>query len=286
MRKLIFAISALALATIGGVRRSDRRPQGADEGERQGKSACSCKMAKGESRFRRRGGARRRLTTLNDNAQKIDVAASVPGREATRATRPLPRKSGKTWPGSRPRWTSSRRLRPQPAAAPAQDVEALKPQLGAIGAELRRAATRRSASRRADRWACWRKLIGRRAGAWRHRRGGVLVFDRAEAARCRRRSQRSARATRRAASASSGRAAARPATRARSPKAMRGSNSPAGCELKTPFGTFVPPNISSDPQRRHRQLVARGFRQRHDARRVAGRQSSTTRPFPMRPMRG
>ena len=44
-----------------------------------------------------------------------------------------------------------------------------------------------------------------------------------------------------------------------------------GLELKTPFGTFVPPNISSDPNGRHRRMVARRFRQRHAARRFARR---------------
>ena len=46
---------------------------------------------------------------------------------------------------------------------------------------------------------------------------------------------------------------------------------PGGLELKTPFGTFVPPNISSDPADGIGGMVEGGFRQRHAARRVAGR---------------
>ena len=44
-----------------------------------------------------------------------------------------------------------------------------------------------------------------------------------------------------------------------------------GLELKTPFGTFVAPNISQDPADGIGGLVFRGSRQRHDERRFARR---------------
>ena len=59
-----------------------------------------------------------------------------------------------------------------------------------------------------------------------------------------------------------------------------------GLELKTPFGTFVPPNISSDPDDGIGRWSDGRLRQRHAARRLACRRPLSTRPSPIRPMHG
>ena len=93
------------------------------------------KMVKGEKPIRRRGRSGRSDSAQRQRAE--DRRRRVCSRpEATRATPPPRRRSGKTWPGSRPRWTSSRPITAAAVAAPAQDLEALEARSSARSAQI------------------------------------------------------------------------------------------------------------------------------------------------------
>ena len=151
MRKLIFAISALALVTSAALADpiADRQALMKANGKAMG---ALVPMAKGEKPFDA-AVVLEALKTLNDNVQKIDVAVLFPAGSDTGAIRPLLRKSGKTWQGSRPRSTSSRQIPPQPLAAPPQDAGGSRRHRRSARRRTAAVATRRSASRKADRWA-------------------------------------------------------------------------------------------------------------------------------------
>ena len=57
-----------------------------------------------------------------------------------------------------------------------------------------------------------------------------------------------------------------------------------GLELKTPFGSFYPPNISSDPVDGNRRLAPGRHRQRASVGRLPGMASTFTRLSPIRPI--
>ena len=101
MRKLIFAISALALATSAAFADpiADRKALMKVEWQGNGRPRA---YYQGEKPFDA-AVVLDALKTLNDNAQKIDVAALFPAGTDTVATRPPRQKSGRTWQDSRPR---------------------------------------------------------------------------------------------------------------------------------------------------------------------------------------
>ena len=226
------------------------------------------------------------LTALKAMPRSSTSAALVPGRQRQGRHHRLARRSGRTWPASRPQVDKFKADTAAAVAAPPPDLEALKAQLGTIGqiAQLPRDLPHQ------ERLRPGMGLVAKARSAPRSvlggdRRGGRLVPVGAGTARRRGRSRRwapamPARGERIFCAGGCTSCHARPKSEGEAQLELAG-----GLELKTPFGTFVPPNISSDPQGRHRRLVVRGFRQRHDERRFAGRARTTIRPFPIRPTR-
>ena len=270
MRKLVLAISALALA--GSAASPTRSPTaGPDEGDVAKYAGGLSKMVKARRLSTPRRCWRSEGTAATMREDSMSPLVSRPA--ATRATpRPL-RKSGKTWPGFKARWTNSR---PTAAAvaAPAQDLDALKRSFDTIGGRLAAAATRpthqEGMSPLID--GLLKKLAVAVARPGRRRRGGVLVSVGADHASTPRNSgQRSALAMPAAASAFSMPAAARPAMRGRNRKATPAHSSwPAGSSSRR-RSALRSAEYFARCQGRHRRVVARRFRQRHAARRLARR---------------
>jgi cytochrome c556 len=130
MRKLIFAISTLALITTAAFADviADRQAVMKENGKQVG---VLVKMVNGEADFDA-AAVKAALMALNDNVQKIDVAVSFPPGSDQGDTTASP----KIWEdpaGFQAQVDKFKEVTAAAAAAPAQDLEALKPQLGSIG---------------------------------------------------------------------------------------------------------------------------------------------------------
>lgn len=130
MRKYVLAISALALATTAALADviADRQAVMKDNAKQVG---VLVKMVKGEAQFDA-AAVLAALTALNDNVQKIDVAASFPAGSDQGDTTASP----KIWEdaaGFQAQVDKFKEVAAAAAAAPAQDLDALKAQVGAIG---------------------------------------------------------------------------------------------------------------------------------------------------------
>ena len=137
------------------------------------------------------------LQALNANEAEDRHRRVCSPRAATRATPRPRRKSGKTWPGSRPPMTNSRPTSTRRRGPGAGSSRRSAPQLGSSGRRLAEAATSPIASRRLvpDLMASAQEARRRGARPWGGRRGGVLVPDDAETPQ--RRRNRRARGRRR-----------------------------------------------------------------------------------------
>lgn len=130
MRKLILAISALALATTAAFADviADRKAVMKDNGKHVG---VLVKMVQGETDFDA-AAVLAALTALNNNVQAIDVAASFPPGSDKGDTTASP-KIWEDMAGFQAEVDKFKAATAAAVAAPAQDLEALKPQVGAIG---------------------------------------------------------------------------------------------------------------------------------------------------------
>ena len=130
MRKLIFAISALALVTTAAFADviADRKAVMKENGKQVG---VLVKMVNGEADFDAEA-VKAALTALNNNVQAIDVAASFPPGTDKGDTTASP-KIWEDMAGFQAEVDKFKQVTAAAAAAPAQDLEALKPQLGSIG---------------------------------------------------------------------------------------------------------------------------------------------------------
>ena len=130
MRKLIFAISALALVTSAAFADviADRKAVMKENGKQVG---VLVKMVNGEADFNAEA-VKAALTALNNSVQAIDVAASFPPGTDKGDTTASP-KIWEDMAGFQAEVDKFKQVTAAAAAAPAQDLEALKPQLGSIG---------------------------------------------------------------------------------------------------------------------------------------------------------
>lgn len=130
MRKLILAISALALAGTAALADpiADRRAVMKENGKHVG---VLVKMVEGEAPFDA-AAVLAALTALNDNVQKIDVAASFPAGSDKGDTFASP-KIWEDMAGFQAMVDKFKAVSAAAVAAPAQDLEALKQQVGTIG---------------------------------------------------------------------------------------------------------------------------------------------------------
>ena len=233
------------------------------------------KMVKGEAPF----DAAAVLTALTGAAttmtQKIDVDASVPRWQRQGRHNGLARRSGKTWPGFQAaRSTNSRPITAAAVAAPAQDLEALEARSSArSAADLRRLPRDLSHQEGLvpDRWRLLGKLAVAALALGVVGAAAFWFLTMPTAPRAPPKSPRSGPATPtrgerifHAGGCTS--CHARPKSTGAAQLELAG-----GLELKTPFGTFVPPEHLVRSEGRHRRMVARRFRQRHAARRFARR---------------
>ena len=285
MRKLVLAISALALAVSAAFADpiADRKALMKENGKAVGGLA---KMAKGETPFDA-AAVLAALTGAQRQCAEDRCRRAVPGRQRQGRHHGLAENLGGHGRLQGPRSTSSRPTPPRQSRPPAQDRRGAEAAARHDRRQIAAAATRPTASRRADPWpmGLLRKLAVAGARPRGGRRGGVLVPDDAAHASSAAKSPRSgagdaARGERIFHAGGCTSCHARPKSKGAAQLELAG-----GLELKTPFGTFVPPNISPDPEGRHRRMVARRFRQRHAARRFAGRPALSIRPFPTPPMR-
>ncbi|PWK75775.1 cytochrome c [Aminobacter sp. AP02] len=130
MRKLVFAVAALALATTAAFADviADRQAVMKENAKDVG---TLVKMVKGETPFDA-AAVLAALTALNNNVQKIDVAASFPAGSDKGDTTASP----KIWEdpaGFQAQVDKFKAVTAAAVANPAQDLDALKAQVGAIG---------------------------------------------------------------------------------------------------------------------------------------------------------
>ena len=225
MRKLILAISALALATSAVLADpiADRKALMKERGKAVGGLV---QMVKGEERLRRGDGAGRADGAATTTPQKIDVDALFPAGSESGDTKASP----KIWEDMAGFQAAVDKFKADTAAAVAAAAAGSRGAEGATSARSANCGACHQTFRieRLTRVGLLSKAGGCRRCRWARRRRGVWFLtapERLDAATC---CRSSARAMRRAASGSSGPAAARPATPARNPKAMRGWNWPAG----------------------------------------------------------
>lgn len=130
MKKFIFAVSAFTLVTSAAFADviTDRQAVMKENGKHVG---VLVKMVKGEEAFDA-ATVLAALTALNDNVQKIDVAASFPAGSDKGDTTASP-KIWEDMAGFEAEMDKFKAATAAAVAAPAQDIEALKPQVGAIG---------------------------------------------------------------------------------------------------------------------------------------------------------
>lgn len=130
MKKLVIAVSALTLfataafADVIADRQAVMKENAKDVG-------VLVKMVKGENPFDA-AAVLAALTALNDNVQKIDVAASFPAGSDKGDTTASP----KIWEdpaGFQAEVDKFKKVTADAVAAPAQNLDALKAQVGAIG---------------------------------------------------------------------------------------------------------------------------------------------------------
>lgn len=130
MRKFVFAISALALATTAAFADviADRQAVMKENGKQVG---VLVKMVKGEADFDA-AAVLAALTALNNSVQQIDVAASFPAGSDKGDTTASP-KIWEDMAGFQAQVDKFKAVTAAAVAAPAQDLDALKAQVGAIG---------------------------------------------------------------------------------------------------------------------------------------------------------
>lgn len=129
MKKIVFAVAALALATTAAFADviADRQAVMKENAKQVG---TLVKMVKGEAPFD--AAAVVALTALNDNVQKIDVAASFPAGSDKGDTTASP----KIWEdlaGFQAQVDKFKEVTAAAVASPAADLDALKAQVGTIG---------------------------------------------------------------------------------------------------------------------------------------------------------
>jgi cytochrome c556 len=131
MRKLILAISAMALAGTAALADpiADRKALMKANGKAAGALSA---IAKGEQPFDA-AAVMAALTTINENAQKIDAATLFPPGSDKGDTAASP-KIWEDMAGFQAKLDKFKADAAAAAAAPPQDVEALKATLGAVGA--------------------------------------------------------------------------------------------------------------------------------------------------------
>jgi cytochrome c556 len=130
MKKIVFAVAALALATTAAFADviADRQAVMKENAKQVG---TLVKMVKGETPFDA-AAVVAALTALNDNVQKIDVAASFPAGSDQGDTTASP----KIWEdlaGFQAQVDKFKAVTAAAVASPAVDVDALKAQVGTIG---------------------------------------------------------------------------------------------------------------------------------------------------------
>ncbi len=130
MRKLILAISALALAGTAALADpiADRKALMKANGKAAGALSA---IVKGEQPFDA-AAVMAALTTINENAQKIDTATLFPAGSDKGDTTASP-KIWEDMAGFQAKMDKFKADAAAAAAAPPQDVEALKATLGAVG---------------------------------------------------------------------------------------------------------------------------------------------------------
>jgi cytochrome c556 len=130
MRKLILAISALALAGTAALADpvADRKALMKANGKAAGALSA---IAKGEQPFDA-AAVMAALTTINENAQKIDAATLFPAGSDKGDTTASP-KIWEDMAGFQAKLDKFKADAAAAAAAPPQDVEALKETLGTVG---------------------------------------------------------------------------------------------------------------------------------------------------------
>ncbi|AMS43623.1 cytochrome c [Aminobacter sp. NyZ550] len=130
MKKIVFAVAALALATTAAFADviADRQAVMKENAKQVG---TLVKMVKGEAPFDA-AAVVAALTALNDNVQKIDVAASFPAGSDKGDTTASP----KIWEdlaGFQAQVDKFKEVTAAAVASPAADLDALKAQVGTIG---------------------------------------------------------------------------------------------------------------------------------------------------------
>lgn len=130
MKKIVFAVAALALATTAAFADviADRQAVMKENAKQVG---TLVKMVKGEAPFDA-AAVVAALTALNDNVQKIDVAASFPAGSDQGDTTASP----KIWEdlaGFQAQVDKFKAVTAAAVANPAADIDALKAQVGTIG---------------------------------------------------------------------------------------------------------------------------------------------------------
>ncbi|HEV2896282.1 MAG TPA: cytochrome c [Pseudaminobacter sp.] len=130
MKKFIIAVSAIAFATTAAFADviADRKAVMKENGKQVG---VLVKMVQGEADFDA-AAVMAALTRLNENVQAIDVAASFPPGSDKGDTTASP-KIWEDMAGFQAAVDKFKAVTAEAAAAPAQDLEALKPQVAAIG---------------------------------------------------------------------------------------------------------------------------------------------------------
>lgn len=130
MKKFVIAVSAIALATTAAFADiiADRKAVMKENGKQVG---VLVKMVQGEADFDA-AAVIAALTALNNNVQAIDVAASFPPGSDKGDTTASP-KIWEDMAGFQAEVDKFKAVTAAAVAAPAQNLEALKPQVGEIG---------------------------------------------------------------------------------------------------------------------------------------------------------
>lgn len=130
MKKFVIAVCTIALATTAALADviADRKAVMKENGKQVG---VLVKMVQGEADFDA-AAVMAALTKLNENVQAIDVAASFPPGSDKGDTTASP-KIWEDMAGFQAEVDKFKAVTAEAAAAPAQSLEALKPQVAAIG---------------------------------------------------------------------------------------------------------------------------------------------------------
>ena len=152
MRKLIFAISALALVTSAAFADPIADRTGLDEGERQGNGRAGATWPRGRSHSTPLS-CSTALKTLNDDAQKMDVAVLFPAGSDTGGDTTASPKIWEDMAGFQAKVDKFKADAAAAARGAAPGCRGSRRRSSERSARTAAVATRRSASRRADRWA-------------------------------------------------------------------------------------------------------------------------------------